>query len=76
MSISIQATSRLSPQYGLWSIAREKKKNKKKQNEKREKMNKLAKPKTRKGGLGKNECPAGLTTCKGNSGKNRGNERN
>jgi len=36
-------------------------------------MNKLAKLKTRKGGLGKNEHPAGLTTYRGNSGKNRGN---
>jgi len=40
------------------------------------KMNKLAKLKTRKGGLGKNEHPDGLTTFKGNSGKNRGNEKN
>ena len=48
----------------------------KKQNEKHEKMNKLAKLKTRKGGLGKNEHPAGLTTYKGNSGKSRGNEKN
>jgi len=39
-------------------------------------MNKLAKPKTRTGGLGKNEHPAGLTTYKGNSGKNMGNEKN
>jgi len=39
-------------------------------------MNKLAKLKTRKGGLGKNEHPAGLTTYKGNSGKSRGNEKN
>ncbi|KEH21766.1 hypothetical protein MTR_7g016385 [Medicago truncatula] len=30
----------------------------------------LAKLKTRKGGLGKNEHPAGLTTRKGSSGKN------
>ncbi|KEH37458.1 transmembrane protein, putative [Medicago truncatula] len=30
----------------------------------------LAKSKTRKGGLGKNEHPAGLTTRKGSSGKN------
>jgi len=29
----------------------------------------LAKSKTRKGGLGKNEHPDGLTTFKGNSGK-------
>jgi len=71
MSISIWATNRLSPQYGLWSMARMKK-----QNEKHEKMNKLAKPKTRKGGLGKNEHPAGLTTYRGNPGKNRGNEKN
>ena len=35
-------------------------------------MNRLAKSKTRKGGLGKNEHPDGLTTFKGNSGKNRG----
>ncbi|KEH33038.1 hypothetical protein MTR_3g015995 [Medicago truncatula] len=33
-------------------------------------MNRLAKLKTRKGGLGKNEHPAGLTTRKGSSGKN------
>ncbi|AES75746.1 hypothetical protein MTR_6g057580 [Medicago truncatula] len=33
-------------------------------------MNKLAKLKTRKGGLGKNERPAGLTTLRGNPGKN------
>ncbi len=39
-------------------------------------MNKLAKLKTRKGGLGKNEHPDGLTTYRGNSGKNRGNEKN
>jgi len=39
-------------------------------------MNKLAKLKTRKGGLGKNEHPAGLTTSEGNSGKNRGNDKN
>ena len=32
-------------------------------------MNMLAKSKTRKGGLGKNEHPDGLTTFKGNSGK-------
>jgi len=32
----------------------------------------LDKSKTRKGGLGKNEHPDGLTTFKGNSGKNRG----
>ena len=56
-----------SPSDGLWSMARMKK-----QNEKREKMNMLAKSKTRKGGLGKNEHPDGLTTFKGNSGKNRG----
>jgi hypothetical protein len=30
----------------------------------------LAKSKTRKGGLGKNEHPAGLVTREGNSGKN------
>jgi len=47
----------------------------KKQNE-RYKINKLAKLKTRKGSLGKNEHPDGLTTFKGNSGKNRGNEKN
>jgi len=35
----------------------------------------LAKLKTRKGGLGKNEHPDGLTTFKGNSGKNRGNTK-
>ena len=40
------------------------------------KMIKLAKLKTRKGGLGKNEHPVGLTTYKGNSGKSRGNEKN
>ena len=34
------------------------------------KMNELAKLKTRKGDLGKNEHPAGLTTRKGSSGKN------
>jgi len=33
------------------------------------KMNKLAKLKTRKGGLGKIEHPDGLTTFEGNSGK-------
>jgi len=38
-------------------------------------MNMLAKSKTRKGGLGKNEHPDGLTTFKGNSGKNRGNKK-
>jgi len=70
MSISIRVTCRLSPQFGLWSMARMKK-----QNEKHEKMNRLAKLKTRKGGLGKNEHPTGLTTYKGNSGKNRGNEK-
>jgi len=47
----------------------------KKQNEKHGKMNTLAKLKTRKGGLGKNEHPDGLTTFKGNSGKNRGNTK-
>jgi len=36
----------------------------------------LAKSKTRKGGLGKNEHPDGLTTFKGNSGKNRGMWKN
>ena len=36
------------------------------------KMNKLAKLKTRKGGLGKNEHPDGLTTFEGNSGKKQG----
>ena len=36
------------------------------------KMNKLAKLKTRKGGLGKNEHPGGLTTFEGNSGKKQG----
>ena len=40
------------------------------------KMNKLAKLRTRKGSLGKNEHSDGLTTFKGNSGKNRGNEKN
>ena len=35
----------------------------------------LAKSKTRKGGLGKNEHPDGLTMIKGNSGKNRGKKR-
>ena len=40
------------------------------------KMSKLAKLKTRKGGLGKNEHPDGLMTFEGNSGKNRGNEKN
>jgi len=59
--------SHFSPQYGLWSMARMKK-----QNEKHEKMNMLAKSKTRKGDLGKNEHPDGLTTFKGNSSKNRG----
>ena len=67
ISVLIRVTSRLSPQYGLWSMARMKK-----QNEKHEKMNMLAKSKTRKGGLGKNEHPDGLTTFKGNLGKNRG----
>jgi len=43
----------------------------KKQNEKH-KINKLAKLKSRKGGLGKNEHPDGLTTFKGNSGKKQG----
>jgi len=38
-------------------------------------MNMLAKSKIRKGGLGKNEHPDGLTTFKGNSGKNRGNKK-
>ena len=38
-------------------------------------MNMLAKLKTRKGGLSKNEHPDGLTTFKGNSGKNRGNTK-
>jgi len=47
----------------------------KKQNEKHEKINMLAKSKTRKGGLGKNEHPDGLTTFKGNSGKNRGTKK-
>jgi len=41
----------------------------KKQNEKHVKINRLAKSKTRKGGLGKNEHLDGLTTSKGNSGK-------
>ena len=57
----------LPPGDGLWSMIRMKK-----QNEKAWKMNMLAKSKTRKGGLGKNEHPDGLTTFKGNSGKNRG----
>jgi len=47
----------------------------KKQNEKHEKITMLAKSKTRKGGLGKNEHPDGLTTFKGNSSKNRGNTK-
>ena len=55
------------PSDGLWSMARMKK-----QNEKHKKMNMLAKSKTRKGGLGKNEHPDGLTTFKGNSGKKQG----
>ncbi|KEH15575.1 hypothetical protein MTR_0792s0030 [Medicago truncatula] len=53
------------PQDSLWSMARMKK-----QNRKCMKMNRLAKLKTPKGGLGKNEHPAGLTTRKGSSGKN------
>ena len=57
----------LPPGDGLWSMARMKK-----QNEKHEKMNMLAKSKTRKGGLGKNEHPDELTTFEGNSGKSRG----
>ena len=44
----------------------------KKQNGKYKKINKLAKLKTRKGGLGKNEHPDGLTTFKGNSSKKQG----
>jgi len=47
----------------------------KKQNEKHEKVNMLAKSKTRKGGLGKNEHPDGLTTFKGNSGKKQGHSK-
>jgi len=43
----------------------------KKQKEKHEKIKLLAKSKTRNDGLGKNEHPDGLTTFKGNSGKNR-----
>ena len=39
-------------------------------------INMLAKLKTRKGGLGKNEHPDGLTTFKGNSGKSRGKQEN
>ena len=38
-------------------------------------MNMLAKSKTRKGGLGKNEHPDGLTTSKGDPGKNRGDQK-
>ena len=38
-------------------------------------INMLAKLKTRKGGLGKNEHPDGLTTFKGNSGKKQGHEK-
>jgi hypothetical protein len=54
-------------------MARMKKQN---ENEKWKNENeKLAKPKTQKGGLGKNEHPAGLTTCEGNSGKNGATKR-
>jgi len=35
----------------------------------------LAKSKTRKGGLGKNEHPDGLTTFRGNSGKKQGQQK-
>jgi len=38
-------------------------------------MNMLGRSKTRKGGLGKNEHPDGLTTFKGDPGKNRGNTK-
>ena len=42
----------------------------KKKREKTNKKTKLAKLKTRKGGLGKNERPGGLKTRKGGPGKN------
>ena len=67
ISAKLKLLASLPPCNGLWPMARMKKRN-----EKHEKMNMLAKLKTRKGGLGKNEHPDGLTTFKGNSGKNRG----
>ena len=48
---------------------------KKKKKEKRKKE-KLAKLKTRKGGLGKNERPGGSKTRKGGPGKNKGHTKN
>ena len=45
----------VAPQDDLWSMARMKKQN---ENEKKNTNGKLAKLKTRKGGLGKNEHPA------------------
>ena len=65
MSISICVTSRFFPRIvcGQWQEW-------KKTEWKCMKMNRLAKLKTRKGGLGKNEHPAGLKTRKGSSGKN------
>jgi hypothetical protein len=53
------------PQDDLWSMARMKNRMRTKNENK-----KLAKSKTQKGGLGKNEHPAGLTTCESNSGNN------
>jgi len=40
--------------------------------QKKEEKKRLAKSKTRKGGLGKNEHPGGLKTRKGDPGKNKG----
>jgi len=42
---------------------------------KEERKEKLAKLKTRKGGLGKNECPGGSKTRKGGPGKNKGHTK-
>jgi len=47
----------------------------KKKNKRKEKK-RLSKPKTRKGGLGKNERPGGLKTRKGDPGKNKGHAKN
>ncbi|KEH38341.1 hypothetical protein MTR_2g069463 [Medicago truncatula] len=57
-TVSLGASAAVLLQDSLWSMARMKK------------QNENAKLKTRKGGLGKNEHPAGLTTRKGSSGKN------
>ena len=51
-------------------------KNEKKKNEKHEKMNMIAKSKTWKGGLGKNEHPDGLTTSKRQSRQKQGQQKN